>query len=258
MNLPIAVELASLRQPFKMSLETAAKLGARGVEIDARNELRPQDLTQTGLRQIRKWLEDLNLKVSAVNFPTRRGYDVQDDLEARIAGTKAAFRLARNLGCGTVVNAIGKVPSQESSSWGLLMEVLTDLGNAGHHVGAFLAARTGSDSGADLARLISALPEGTLGVDFDPGNLIMGGFSASEALAVLGPHVLHVHAHDAVRDLAIGRGIETQVGRGSADFPAVFGLLEEYHYRGWVTITRRGSESPVREMADAISFLRAL
>ena len=71
-QLKIGIQLKSLRQPFKKALHTAARLGARAVEIDARDELRPQELSQTGLRQLRNMLEDLNLTVSAVGFPTRR------------------------------------------------------------------------------------------------------------------------------------------------------------------------------------------
>ena len=82
---------------------------------------------------------------------------------------------------------------------------------------ALLAAETGSEDGADLARLLAGLPSGGIGVNFDPGNLIINGFSPREALAALGRDVLHVHAKDAVRDLAQGRGLETPLGRGSAD-----------------------------------------
>jgi hypothetical protein len=35
----------------------------------------------------------------------------------------------------------------------------------------------GSDGGDRLANLIAALPSGMLGVDFDPGSLIINGFS---------------------------------------------------------------------------------
>jgi sugar phosphate isomerase/epimerase len=140
----------------------------------------------------------------------------------------------------------------------MLVEVLSDLGRHGEHVGALLAARTGSESGEDLARLIDALPAGTIGVDFDPGNLIINGFSASESLQHLGSHVLHVHAKDGVRDLAIGRGLEVPLGRGSADFPTLLGALEERGYRGYFTLERASASDPLGEIAQAVKFLRAL
>ena len=51
-------------------------------------------LSPTGLRQFHKLLDDLNLRVSAVAFPTRRGYDEPDDLERRVLATQAAMRFA--------------------------------------------------------------------------------------------------------------------------------------------------------------------
>ncbi len=128
----------------------------------------------------------------------------------------------------------------------------------GEHVGALLAAETGSESGADLARLLNALPAGTVGVNFDPGNLIVNGFSATESLVSLGSHVLHVHAKDGVRDLAIGRGVEVPLGRGSADFPALLGMLEECDYRGYFTIERTGGSDPRGEIAQAVQYLKNL
>ena len=61
--------------PFKQALATAAEIGAEAVEINARSDLKPGELSRTGVRHLRKMLADLNLKVAAVNFPTRRGYD---------------------------------------------------------------------------------------------------------------------------------------------------------------------------------------
>ena len=74
LQIKLSVELACLKLPFKKALLMARELGAEGVEIDARHELRAEELSQTGIRQVRKMLEDLNLRVSAVAYRTRRGY----------------------------------------------------------------------------------------------------------------------------------------------------------------------------------------
>ena len=47
---------------------TARELGAEAVEIDLRNELSADDLSRTGVRAVRKMLDDLNLRVSAITF----------------------------------------------------------------------------------------------------------------------------------------------------------------------------------------------
>ena len=258
-ELKIGIQLASLRQPLKQALHTAARLGAQGVEVDARGELKPGALGQTGLRQIRKLLDDLNLRVCAVRFQTRRGYDIAEDLERRVTATKDAMRLAHDLGAPFVVNSVGFAGARpEAPGWRWMLEALSDLGRASHQIGALLLAETGSESGADLAKLVAELPEGSIGVDLNPGNLIVNGFRPDEAVAALGAHIFHVHAHDGVRDTARGRGLEVQLGRGSADFPALLGALEERGYRGFFTIERTQSEDPLNEISQAISYLRRL
>lgn len=255
----IGIQLASLRLPLRKGLVAAARMGAGAVEIDARGEIRPQELTGTALREMRRLLEDHNLKVSAVGFQTRRGYDVPDEIERRVAATKAAMKMAADLGAAVVVNQVGRVPERpEGSAWNLLVQTLTDLSLHGHHVGALLAAQTGSESGPELARLIAALPEHGIGVDLDPGNLIINGFSPLEAVESLAPSIMHVHARDGVRDLARGRGLEVAVGRGSADFPALLGALEDRRYRGYFTIAREHSDNPEFEIGEAVKYLRNL
>jgi sugar phosphate isomerase/epimerase len=75
---------------------------------------------------------------------------------------------------------------------------------------------------------------------------------------VLGPHVLHVHACDAVQELGTGRTLEVELGRGTADMPELIGRLTEFDYRGWVTIEARESANPIAEVENAVSYLRSL
>lgn len=258
-QLKIGVHLPSFRVPLEKAIVLAAKSGADAIEIDARRQLRPADLSQTALRQLHKMLSDHRLRMCAVSFRTNRGYDTLQDLDARVAGTKEAMRMAQALGALVVVNHVGRIPAKpEGNEWNLLLQVLTDLGRHGQRIGAMLAAQTGHSGGADLARLIAALPEGSIGVDLDPGQLIVNGFSATEAVELLGPHIMHVHATDGVHDLARGRGLEVPLGRGSVDYPALLGALEERGYRGYFTIQRDTAENPELEIDQAVQYLRSL
>lgn len=258
-QLKIGIHLPSLRVPLAKALPLAAKLGADAVEIDARWSLPPAQLSQTALRQLRKTLDDHRLRVCAISYRTRRGYNVPHDLDARVAGTKQAMEMAYALGASVVVNHIGFIPTEsEGADWNLLLEVLTDLGRHAQRVGAFLAAQTGNSPPADLARLIAALPEGSLGVDLDPGQLVAGGFSTLEAVEQLSPHIMHVHATDGVYDLSRRRGMEVPLGRGSVDFPALLGALEERNYRGYFTIQRDSADDPQYEIGQAVQYLRSL
>jgi sugar phosphate isomerase/epimerase len=251
LQIRVAIELASLRQPFAQALHTAARLGAEAVEIDGRNDVAVTDLSRTGVRQVRKMLEDLNLRVAALSFRTRRGYGDLDGLDRRIDATKKALKLAYDLGTNVVVNHIGQVPADDDEqTLSVLRPALADIGREGQRVGAMLAAETGTESGPTLLKLIESLPPATIGVDFNPANLVMNGYDPREAAEALGRHVLHVHATDATR--------EVPLGRGSVEFPELLGVLEEHQYRGYLTIRRRDSDNVLEEIGAAVKYLRAL
>lgn len=255
----IAIQLSSLKLPFKKALATAAQLGATAVEIDARGEINAQTISTTGMRDLRRMLGDHDLRVSAIGFETRRGYDDHSEIERRVAATKAVMKFARGIGAEVVINQIGSVMHDEkSANWKLLVEVLTDLSLYGHQVGSRLCAQTGNESGADLKRLLDALPQHGIGIDLDPGRMIVGGFSPLETIETLGETILHVHATDGVQDRARGRGLEVQLGRGSADYPTLAATLEGRGYKGYYTLARERSENPPLELGIGVKFLKKL
>lgn len=226
--------------------------------MDLRTELPPAGISQTGLRQLLFLLDECRLKVSAATFPTRRGYDEANDLERRITATQTAMRLAAQLHTDVLINRVGYISEQhEDRRYQQLVESLAVIGAFGDRVGVRLAAQTGREGPEQLAQLVARLPEYTVGVDFHAAGLIAAGYSPQKALESLGPHVVHVHACDAVR-LFDGRVTSAELGRGTADFPEILGRLSEFDYRGWVTIETVNSANPVAEAENAIAYLRSL
>jgi sugar phosphate isomerase/epimerase len=257
--LKIGIQIASLGLPLKRAVPLVAQWGVQAIELDARRGFTPEEASQTALRQLRKMLADYRLRVSAVSYATRRGYDTPEDLERRVDGTKWAMKLAGALGSPVVVNRVGEIPEKpEGPTWDLLLQVLHDLGRHGQHVGALLAAETGAEEPAAVKRLLDALPIGSLGVDLNPGSLLVHGHLPLDAVQMLGAHILHVHATDGVRDRARGRGQLVPLGRGMADWPALLGALEEQGYQGDYTIERRDAEDPAYELEAAVKYLRSL
>lgn len=259
--LRFAINLPSLRRPLREALGMAQRLGATAIELDGRGE--PFQMAggfgETARRQFRKLLEDLGLKVAAVTFQTRRGYDVAESLERRIAATKVAMTQAYSLGARIVTNSIGRI-AEDASDPGLdrMRDALTDIARHADRCGARLAARTGSEPAACLVRFIQSLPDGTLGVDLDPAAMVLNNFAVGEDLVPVLRYVIHVRARDAVRDLAVGRGVEVPLGRGAIDFPWLLAMLEQSGYHGFVTLERRGGDDPARELGDALTFLRSV
>lgn len=258
-ELKIGIGLSSLKQPFKQALHTAARLGATGIEIDARTGIRPSELSDTGRRQLRKMLDDLNLRVAAVRFPTQRGYDVLQDLDRRIDATKQAMRFAYSLGCNHVINSVGYVPEDANHpAYDQLQISLADLAAFGQHVGAMLACETGSEPVERLVGLLASLADQTIGIAYNPSNLVISDYYTEDGIASCASRTLVVCARDAVRDLSRGRGVDVPLGRGSVDFPSILGKLEEQRYAGWYIVDRLNSQDAIGEIGNAIQYLRAL
>ncbi len=258
LKLKKAINLESLHQPLKTALATASAIGADGIEINGRTQLRPSEMSRTAVRHFQKTLADFNLKVASVQFPTRRGYAVTESLEQRIEATKAAMTMAYDLGCTVVVNEIGRIPEPNSPDWNTLTQALYDIGNHGHRCGAQLAARTGIEGGQSLQHLITQLPVGSLAVDFDPAGLLFHNYSVGEAMKLLAPYVANFRARDAVEDLSQGKRIEVQLGRGSVDWAQLLGLLEEKDYNGYLTVQRDAETDAVQQCVESLEYLTQL
>jgi len=268
----LSVGALSLARELRTALRRARNLGIMGVELDARHGLELEQMSQTGVRQIRKWFGDEGLVVAAVAFPTRSGYADADRLEARIAATKNALKLAYDLGAQVVTNHIGDIPPAANQAaaesgqgeatalpqWNLLVEVLSDLGAWGQRVGATLCAEAGRSSPDDLLRVIAALPEGSLGCDLVTGSLLVHGHEPAAAVAALASHIRHVHLTDAVAGAFAGRGRATILGTGQVDLPGVLGALEERGYRGWMGLEPVDETDAPAELTDALEQLRSL
>lgn len=255
----LSVPTAALSPDMRTALRRARELGVRGVEIDARAGLDPAQMSQTGVRQLRKWLDDEGLVVSAVAFRTRGGYADADRLEGRITATKRALDLAHAIGARVVLNHVGDIPPEsEGPQWQLLVDVLTDIGLWGQRAGATLCAEVGRASPADLARLIAALPEGSIGCDLVTGAAIVHGHDPIAAIETLGSHIESVHATDAVAGAFAGRGRAVALGTGQVDLPAVFAALEERAYRGWIGLEPVEERTAREELAAAIDYIRAI
>ena len=259
LKLKKSIFLDTLGQPFKTAIVTAAKLGADAVEINGRTEIKPEELSRTGVRHIRKLLSDQQLSVSAIHFQTNYGYGDLQLLDRRIEGTKAALGMAYELGCSVVVSRIGKIAVDAADPGRITMvQALSDIGNFSQKAGAWLAARTGADDGETLRELIDALPVNSLGVDFDPAELVINGHGPTEAMQLLARNVMSCRARDAVADVSLGRGVEVPLGKGAVDWPALLGALEQKSYGGYFTLHQENSADPMVACEESFGFLQEM
>jgi len=120
--------------------------------------------------------------------------------------------------------------------------------------------------------LLAAIPERThFGVQYDPSNALVAGDDPVELLKAVAGRVVSMHASD--RYLADGASLADLVqadgtlgyspnlkhgvtGKGLNDYDAIFRILAEHDYRGWVSI--EDGMNGLDEMAESLAFLRRM
>lgn len=256
--LRLAVATRHLALPLRQSFDTAASMGAQGVQLDARNELKPNSLSETGRRDLKRQLDEQRLTLASFEYPTRRAFYDQEALDARIAGLKGALEFAWSLGVKTVVGRVGRIPDDpQLPSFNLLCEVLNDIARHSNRVGATFAVTPTNDSLDGLREVFDRVTEGPIGLNLDPAGIVMSGGNPVEVYRAFYDRVLSAQIRDGLRDID-GQGTEVAVGRGEVVWDELLALLEEGPFRGWLVATRSSGEDKGGDMARALRYIRTV
>jgi sugar phosphate isomerase/epimerase len=256
--LRLAVATRCLGPELKTALLAASRLGATGVQLDARNELKSSELSATGRRQFAHFLAEIDLRLASLDVPLRRPLWDAERLDARMEAIKETMEFAYELKSRVVTVRLGGLPSEsDEMGQGVLKDVLADLARHGNHVGVTAAIGTGRESIARLVEILKSVTSGPIGVNFDPAATVMGGGSPNDAFQLLREFVSHVMVRDAIRD-ADGGGTEVPVGRGEVPWDELLFLLQESDYAGWVTVDRTQGENRAGDAARAVKYLQTI
>jgi sugar phosphate isomerase/epimerase len=256
-RLKIGVHLESLGLPLRRALQEAERLGVAGVKVDAAGDLAPQNLSQTGRREFRHLLRAHNLELTALGCPLRRGLDTADNQEPRIEHVKRVMTLSFDLGPRVAVVQAGRVPDKpDDPRAGLLTEALRALGSHGDRTGTTLALVTGLESGQALRDFLNRFDTGGLGVNLDPGNLMMNGFDPYDSARALQGKVVRCDARDARQAGPSRTAREVPLGHGDIDWMLYVSVLEEIDYGGWLTVEREGGDNRLVDVEAGVRFLR--
>jgi sugar phosphate isomerase/epimerase len=255
--LPLAISTRCLNQPLKPALVLAAQFGAAGVQLDVRNELKPDELSATGRRELLHRLEEMRLSIASLDFPLRRGLLDPDRLDARISALKQAMDFASLLRCRVVTVRLGRLPGENEGTKDPPLAVLSDLAGHGNHVGVTLALGPGGESPTPLLALLRQVVAGPLGINFDPASVVSAGRSPTEAAPEWGTYLSHVMVRDATRE-GDGTSTEVPVGRGEVPWQELLAVIYELNYRGWFCVDRTQGENRPGDAARAVQYLRSL
>ncbi len=256
---PLGLRLDSNRQ-LRDQIHEAARMGARGVVIEAIGELAPQRLGETGRRELRHVLRTVELSLVALSLPTRRGFDTTDQLEERIRRADGAFALAYELGTKLVLVRAGHVPSEEEPQQrAALTTALAELGQRADHRGIRLTLETGTEPGEQLKTFLDALGIVSLAASIDPSSLLRAGLDPVTTIHELGSWVAHAYAAGTP-----GPGTTASHPRGFGfapgvlDWEAYLGALEEIGYRGFLTVWPDPAADPRAQYEAIVSRLDRL
>ena len=118
--------------------------------------------------------------------------------------------------------------------------------------------------------IIEQIDSPFFGVQYDPSNAVVGGFDPIAFLGKVRHRVVTVHASDrylapgaTLDDLALGDGAtgyasalkHGETGKGMNDYDAIFRLLSEVNFSGWISI--EDGVNGLDEIARSAEFLKA-
>lgn len=228
-------------ESIRQQIQQAARIGAKGVVIDAIGDLSPDRLSETGRRELRHLLRSTELTLAAIHLPTRRPFDSTDQLDDRLRRAEKAFTLAYELGTKTVLARVGHIPPEaEAARRQTFQSALTALGQGADHRGVRLAIETGPDPGTAVRELLDGLGTPGLAASIDPGTLLEHGHDPVAATRSLAEWVVHAYVTDATgrgRSSVQANDADFGFPRGALDWEEFLGALEEINYRGFLTIS---------------------
>ncbi len=226
-------------QPLREQILEAAKLGAKGIVLDAIGDIAPDRLSESGRRDLRNLLRTAEMSMIALHLPTRRPFDTLDQLDDRIRRADAAFALAYELGARLVLARVGAVPPEsDTPRREALLGALRELSQRADHRGIRLVIETGMESGEELRAVLDSLNTPGLAASINPAGFLQNRIDPVAATTVLGEWVAHAYASDATSSAAIVVSNPRGFGfpPGALDWEAYLGALEEIEYRGFLTI----------------------
>ena len=256
-SLPIAIATRPLGLPIRQALDAIAGSGCQGVQLELQQEVREQELGETGRRQLMHYLEERNLKVGPATFALRRSLLEPTGLDGRIDAIRRAMSFAWKLGANVLTMTLGELPADSTPAAETARQVLEDLAAHANQVGVVPTLIVGNASAARLAEVLKSITVGPIALDVDPASLTVGRQSPTDWMRELHPYLQHVQLRDAVREPG-GIGREVAINDGEVDWPEFAAALQEIDYRHWLTVIRSSGTSPLDDALIGLKFIRRL
>ena len=182
------------------------------------------------------------------------GFIPQATRSEREARTLEVSDFAAAVGVGSIACHVGFVPEDGSHpDYIAVREMVRRICDHAARNKQTFALETGQEPAPVLLHFLRDTNRPNLKINFDPANMILYGTGDPiEALGVLGPDVVSVHAKDGdwpPKGVAGALGTEQPLGQGSVGMERFIAKLKEVGYRGPLNIEREVEDQKQR-LAD--------
>jgi sugar phosphate isomerase/epimerase len=257
---PLALRLDP-NGPVREQIHEAARLGARGVILDAIGDVAPRRLSETGRRELRHLLKTVELALVGLALPTRRPFNTTDQLDDRIRRADAAFAMAYELGASLVLVRAGTIPSADDTApHDAFTHAVRELGLRADYRGVRLGLETGSEPATEMKTFFDRLGLPSLAASVDPASCLQAGIDPVDCVRELAEWVVHAYAGDATRLGQAAAPNPRGIGfpPGALDWEEYLGALEEIAYQGYLTIWPASGRSAAAEFEAVSKRLKRL
>ena len=180
----------------------------------------------------------------------------------RIDSLKKGADFAKMVGAPSITTHAGFIPENPGDPlYAGTVEALTEIAQHCLSLGLNFCFETGQETPITLLRVIRDIGTDNLGINLDPANLLMyGKANPVDALDIIGPYILGVHAKDGEYPTDPGKlGVEKPLGEGRANFPELIAKLKSFGFAGALTIEREISgEKQIEDIKRAMEILTPL
>ncbi|MHB0999777.1 MAG: sugar phosphate isomerase/epimerase family protein [Armatimonadota bacterium] len=197
-----------------------------------------------------------------IQGPSTIGLVPPEYREMRVDALKKGAEFAAKCGIFTTATHAGFIPESPSDPlYRGVVDALSEVANYCKSLGVTFCFETGQETPITLLRVMKDIGTDNLGVNLDPANLLLyGKANPVDALDILGPYILGVHAKDGEYPTDPNElGVEKALGEGRVNFHALVPRLKSMGYKGALTIEREISgPQQITDIKYAISILEDL
>lgn len=178
--------------------------------------------------------------------------------QANLDAFHKTAEVAKALGLQQVSFHAGFIPEDDAALHDKLVSRLRELGDLlKNTAGADLLLETGQETADALDRFLAEVDRESIGVNFDPANMILYGMGDPIAAAEkLAPRIRQVHIKDATSPPTPGAwGSEVAVGTGEVNWQAFFKTLDAGGYDGNLVIEREAGDDRIGDIKQAAAYV---